>query len=453
MLPQRWLNRVEAFLFPEPRPRGPIGIVYRLLQICWALGRDLLAGDLTLRATGLVYVTILSIVPVIGISFAVLKAFGLQRRLAPLIADWLAPIGADSERVLETIMGFVENVQGNLLAGVGAALLILTTISMANRVEDTLNFVWRVVRTRNLARRVTDYLAVVLLGPVVMVLAMALIASVESTELLKSLTDYQPAARAPWAWSTLGPWLLVSLAFSLVNWFIPNTRVAPGAALTGGLVGGVAWAASGIFVARIVVNSTQTLSIYAGFAIAIIALIWLYLCWLTLILGAQVAFYVQHPEYLRLGYRPLGIGGRRTEQIALALMLLAARAFGSSGRRPTIDSVSRQLGMPVIALGPVLDRLEDAGLLARTDRQNLLLSRDPGQVSVREILEAVREPACAGGLPSGAWPDPVVELFEQLESARTNALGSLSLKEFSSEQPDSLAQAPPPSDSNRSAEI
>ncbi|MEO8224683.1 MAG: YhjD/YihY/BrkB family envelope integrity protein [Gammaproteobacteria bacterium] len=429
MLPGRWSARVEDLLFPEPRPRGLVGAGYRLVQLVWALGRDFLAGPLSLRATGLVYVTILAVVPVIGISFAVLKAFGLQQHLVPLLADWLAPLGADSDRILARIMGFVENAQGKLLAGVGAALLVLTTISMADRVEDSLNFIWRVARTRGLARQVTDYLAVLLLGPVVMVLAMGLIASIESTALLQDFPGYQPAARAIRTFSPLGPWLLVSLAFSFVNWFIPNTRVAPWAALAGGVVGGVAWAASGVFFARFVVTSTQTLSIYAGFAIAIIALIWLYLCWLTLLLGAQVAFYLQHPEYLRLGYRPLGIGGRRTEQIALAVMRLAARAFGGSSR-VTLDSVSRELGMPGVTLDPVLDRLEAAGLLARFGRQEFLLEREPRQVLVRDILAAVREPTAAARLPSGAWPAAVGTLLERLEVSRNATLGTLTLEEF-----------------------
>jgi membrane protein len=427
---QRWSDRVEALLFPATPPRGLTAAGYRLLQLCWALGRDLLGGDLTLRATGLVYVSILAIVPVVGLSFAVLKAFGLQERLAPLLADWLAPLGTDGARVLGTIMGFVENVQGNVLAGVGVVLLILTTMSMADRVEDSLNFVWRVARTRNFARQVTDYLAVLLLGPVVMALAMGLIASIEGTALLHNLAEFRPAGGALRAWRQAGPWLLVSLAFSFVTWFIPNTRVAPGAALAGGLVGGVAWAASGVFFARFVVTSAQTLSIYAGFAIAIIALIWLYLCWLTLILGAQVAFYLQHPEYLRLGYRPLGVGGRRTEQIALAVMLLAARAFGKPGRNPTVDLASREFGMPAIALDPVLERLVTAGLLSRSDQGELLLDQDPGATPVRDILAAVREPTAAGVLPSGAWPEEVVSLLEELEAARERTLGGLSLGQF-----------------------
>ena len=431
MLPQRWSNRVEALLFPEPRPEGVIGAGYRLLQLCWALVRDILAGHLTLRATGLVYITILSIVPVIGLSFSVLTGLGLQQHLEPLLADWLTPLGTDSDRILGTIMGFVENLHTNVLAGVGLALLFFTTVSMAEQVESSLNFVWRVNRTRSLARRVTDYLAVLLLGPIAMALAMTLIASVESTALMRELATYRSVGGALWAWRHIGPWLLVVLAFSFVNWFIPNTRVDPRAALAGGLVGGVAWSASGVFFARFVVTSTHTLTIYAGFAIAIIALLWLYLCWLTLLLGAQVAFYVQHPEYLRLGYRPLGIGGRRTEQIALSVMLLAARAFRDAGPHPTVDTVSRDLGMPAVALGPVLDRLEAAGLLVHSEQEELLPNRDPGQLLVRDILAAVRKPTAAGVLPPGAWPPEVVAILGRLETARDSTIGDLTLAEFS----------------------
>ena len=206
---------------------------------------------------------------------------------------------------------------------------------MAERVEDSGNLIWRVDRSRNLARRLSDYLSVILVGPVVMSTALGLIASVESNALMREFVTYRPVGGALWIWSRVGPYLLVCGGFSFLYWFMPNTRVRVRAALAGGLIGGIAWAFAGVLFTRFVVTSTHTLSIYAGFAISIIALVWLYVCWLTLLLGAQVAFYVQHPEYLRAGYRPLDLGGRQSEQLALSIMVLAARAFQGSTDRPT----------------------------------------------------------------------------------------------------------------------
>lgn len=435
------LDHLHAWIFRGPERPGIRGLPRRLLQIVWAVLRDLLAGHLSLRATGLIYVTILSIVPVIALSFSLLKALGLQQELAPLLDEWLAPLGHGRAMVVDNILGFVGNVQGDVLAGFSLLLLFLTTLSMADRVEDSFNFIWRVERSRNLARRFSDYLVVILVGPVVMSTALGLIASLESTTLVRELAGYQPVYDALRLWRTLAPQLLVCVAFSVIYWFIPNTTVRWPAAVAGGLVGGSLWAGAGILFARYTTAATQTLAIYATFAIAILALVWLYLCWLTLLIGAQVSFYVQHPEYLRTGYRPLELGARQMEGLALSVMVLAARGFAGSGPRLDVAAVAARLGVPASLLSPVLRRLEDAGLLTRDQREELLPKRDPQQVTVGEILEAARGRGTAEDVDDSRWPGVVRELQGQWEAAvrqqiEGRSLAQLAAAEGSGSSPD-----------------
>lgn len=424
-----WSDKLEQLLW---HPNGGAGGAVlrpatRLVQFLYAVIRDLFGGHLTLRATGLVYVTILSIVPVIAISFSVLKAFGFHRQLQPFLYSVLAPLGPEGEQLTQQVIGFVDNVQGNVLAGVGLALLFVTTVSMAERVEDSFNYIWRVDRPRNLARKVSDYLTVLLLGPVVMATAMGLIASIESNALLRQLSVYRPVGEVLLLWGRAVPYLLVCAAFTFVYWFMPNTRVRVLAAAVGGVIGGCLWAAMGVLFAHFVVTWTQTLTIYATFAIAIMALLWLYLCWLTLLIGAQVSFYVQHPAYLRIGYRALSVGSRQREQMALTVMLLVATAFRLGAPRPTVESAARAMGMPTVALTPVLACLEAAGLLTRSKRDDLLPNRDPAQVLLRDILAAVREPQARDPLPEGVWPAAVADVGRTMQEAVDGSLGGATL--------------------------
>jgi len=409
--------------------RGPPRVLLLVLRYLHAVVRDIMSGTLTLRAMGLVYVTILSIVPVIAISFSVLKAFGYHRQLEPLLFNLLQPLGERGEELTSQVIGFVDNIQGNVLAGVGLALLFFTTISMAQKVEDSFNFVWRVNRPRNLGKRLSEYLAVLLVGPVVMVTAMTLLAAFQgaTTEALAAV----PGVGTVLDWlGRLVPYLLVCGAFSFIYWFVPNTRVWLSAALVGGLVGGILWATTGVLFAAFVAGSARMLTIYATFAIIISALIWLHLCWLILLIGAQVSFYVQHPEYLRLGYRDPSVGSRQREQTALTVMLMVGQKFRTGSPPLSMAMLAAQLRLPVVALEPILDRLNEAGLLSCTADDALLPQREPGRITLRDIVAAVRDSTAGRQAGPDSWPEPVRDISGRMQAALDQALGEETLTDL-----------------------
>lgn len=402
-----------------------------VLRFVYAILRDIVSGNLTLRAMGLVYVTILSIVPVIAISFSILKAFGFREQLEPILYKFVEPLGDKGVELTDQVLGFVENVQGEVLAGVvGLALLFVTTLSMAQKVENSFNYVWRVDRSRALAQRISEYLTLILVGPVVMVTAMALIAKVRSNELVRQVTDFQPVGETVFLVEQLAPYALLVLGFTLVNWFLPNTRVRFTAALAGGVTGGILWATSGELFTTFVVSSVRTLSIYASFAIVIMALIWLYLCWLILLIGALVSFYTQNPEHLRLGYRQLSVGSRTWEQIAIGIMTRASAAFRDGTPQPTIAEVADSARLPALMLVPVVNRLVAANLVTRTTRNQLFPYRDPGHIMLTEVLAAVRDTQAIDIWSTGIWPRIVRNLSRRIDGALENELGATSIYEL-----------------------
>jgi len=216
-----WNPRVEAL---PPGLRHAV-IVLRFL---YAVLRDVAAGNLTLRAMGLVYITILSVVPIIAISFSVLKAFGFHRQLEPVLYKLLEPLGEKGVELTDQVIGFVDNIQGNVLAGVGLVMLFVTTVSMAQKVEDSFNYAWRVDRPRGLAQRISEYLTLLLVGPVVMVTAMALIAKFRSNALVQQVSGYEPVSETLLLIEQLAPYGLLILGFTLVYWFLPNTQCDSG---------------------------------------------------------------------------------------------------------------------------------------------------------------------------------------------------------------------------------
>lgn len=422
-------DRLECWLWDERIETLPTGMRYGIvvLRFIYAVLRDVIAGNLTLRAMGLVYVTILSIVPIIAISFSILKAFGFHRQLQPVLYTFLEPLGDKGVELTDQVIGFVENVQGDVLAGIGLVLLFVTAVSMAQKVENSFNYVWRVDQARSIAKRISEYLTLILVGPVVMVAAMTLIAKFRANALVQQAAEFQPVGQTLLLIEQLAPYGLVVLGFTLVYWFVPNTRVRFASALAGGFTGGVLWASSGVLFTTFVVSSVRTMSIYATFAIVIMALIWLYLCWLILLVGALVSFYAQRPEYLRLGYRPLNIGGRTREQIAIGIMTHTAATFRDGTPQPTITAISDAAGLPSLMLLPVINRLIAANLLTRTDKNELFPQRDPGGITLCEILAAVRDPQSIDVWSTGAWPRIVRNLSGRIDDALTRELGNLSI--------------------------
>jgi membrane protein len=171
---------------------------------------------------------------------------------------------------------------------------------------------------------------------------------------------------------------------------MPNTRVRVWPAFVGALAGGILWAAVGALFARIVVYSARTAAVYAGFAVVLLFLVWIYLSWLILLLGAQLSFYVQHPEHLRTGHEDIPMTGALRERLALSLMYLLGERFIEGGARWTINALAERLGIPATVVGETVSCLEEHGLLLTAEDDSVAPARDLESISLDAVLHAIR---------------------------------------------------------------
>ena len=417
--------RIETFLWETragENKRLP-GLVRAPARFVYALARDLAEGQLTLRAMSLVYTTLLALVPLIAFSLSVLKGFGVHRQIEPLLYEFLQPLGQQGVELTDQIMSFVENIRGGVLGGIGLALLIYTVISMIQKTEDTFNYIWQVQKSRSLARRFSDYLSVVLVGPLLMVTAMGLLASINSSAIMQALANVQPFGQILAVFGEFLPLILVVLVFAFVYAFVPNTRVQLRAALGGAALAGAAWTFGGSLFTNVIVGSTRFDAIYSSFAIAIFALIWLYLSWLVLLIGAQLAFYLQHPQRLRLGRNQQKITIAETERLALGLMQAVGHGFRGGGR-PDFAALAKTLDYPARSLEEITTRLAAASLLTQTEEGAFVPGRDPDTIRLVEILAAVRGEDAAMG------DDTVVGLIGEVRAAESDRLAGRTLADL-----------------------
>ena len=318
----------------------PKALVLRVLRVIWVLAGEMRSGELSLRAMSLVYTTLLSLVPLLAFTFSVLKGFGVHNQMEPMLSNLLLPLGEKGAEITSRILEFVENVKVGVLGSIGLALLIYTVISLLSKIEASFNYIWQVPRARSLGQRFSEYLSVLLIGPVLVFSALGLTASMMNVSLLQELAAVQPIGIVIQYWVKLVPYLLVIGAFSFIYLFMPNTRVQFTAALTGGVVAGVLWQTTGWVFGAIVVGSTKYTAIYSSFAILIVF---------------SVAFYKQHPESLVSDPRGFRLSNRLREQAALLLMYRIGERFYSGQGGPTLEQLSAWLNIPAEATQRVLD--------------------------------------------------------------------------------------------------
>ena len=430
----RLIERLQALIWETPPHArsawSSLGL--RWIRTVIVLGHDLAFGQLTLRAMSLVYTTLLSIVPLLALSFSVLKAFGVHNQVQPMLLNLLTPLGDQGEVVANQISGFIEHVNVGVLGAVGLALLLYTAISLMQKMEESLNYIWHASTARSLGERFSRYLSVLLVGPLLVFAALGLTGSMMNATVLRQVLSVEVLAQASAALANVTPYALIIAAFTLVYLLLPNTQVHWASALTGGVVGGIVWQTAGWLFATFVASSGQYAAIYSSFAILVLFMIWLYVSWLVLLFGASVAFYVQHPEYLYLSTGEPRLSNRVRERLALSAMTLVAQRFLAGQAAPSQADFTRTLGVPSHVLRVVMEALQAHGLLALTaDEPPLFLpARDPAQISVLQVLEAIRRAGEAGFFVPDALPvnEPVAQLMEHMQSALQASVGHISLR-------------------------
>jgi membrane protein len=224
------------------------------------------------------------------------------------------------------------------------------------------------------------------------------------------------------------PVIIVSGVFSVIYAFIPNTRVQLIPALIGGLTAGMFWTAIGRVFTQFVQVSTHLTIVYAGFAIFIAALVWIYFSWLILLLGAQLSFYVQNPSYLRIGLREPRLSNAENEELALSIMYLIARSHLQASTRWSEDTLSSELAIPGVAVARMARALESAGLLVTTEEDTLLPGRDASRIPLQEILAVARAANSVHGDHRSLAPAPVLKLCGELESVWRERLSTRTLE-------------------------
>jgi membrane protein len=429
------LARYNAFVWDDDMRElsGAHRYLVFILRVVHLLIKELMGGQLNLRAMSLVYTTLLSIVPLLAVSFSVLKGFGVHNRIEPLLYNLLEPLGPNGVEITDRIIGFVENIKVGVLGSIGVVLLIYTVVALLQKIESAFNFVWQIDNLRSLSQRVSNYLSVTLVGPVLIFSAVGFTATVLNTETALYLATIEPFGTLMLYGSKLVPYLLVCLAFTIIYIVIPNTRVQFGAALVGGVIAGVIWKITGWGFAAFIASSSKYAAIYSSFAILILLLIWTYLSWLILLVGSQIAYFVQHPKYMTLHRESIVLSNRMREQLAMQIMFLVGYNYYHDRPAWTLERFSDYLDLPGEPVHRTLRVLVNAGYLIEIENEGVpvyLPLHDMEKIRLVDILTDVRasRETRALNLQQLVSVAAVDDIMSAVNAAHHEALGERSLK-------------------------
>jgi membrane protein len=414
-----------------------------VLRVLHMLLRELMGGQLNLRAMSLVYTTLLSIVPLLAVSFSVLKGFGVHNKIEVLLYNVLTPLGPSGVEITDKIVSFVENVQVGVLGSIGFALLIYTVISLLQKIEAAFNFVWQIDSLRALSQRFSNYLSVILIGPVLIFSAVGFTATVLNMEVAQRLAAIEPFGTLMLFGSKLVPYILVCLAFTLIYIFIPNTRVQFKAALIGGVIAGVIWKITGWGFAAFIASSSKYAAIYSSFAIMILLLIWMYLSWLILLVGSQIAYFVQHQRYMTLHRDPVVLSNRIREQLSLQLMYLIGYNHFHDKPAWSLDQLIEYLDLPGEPLHRVMRVLVDGGYLIEIVRDDALVYLPLHDVETIRLVDVITDVRTAQenqvvSLQHLAPLKAVDAVMAGMDSSRISVLGEQTLRSLVESVDDEL---------------
>jgi membrane protein len=423
----------EGLWSEEPASRWIVARAVSLLQFAIMTAEGFVRDRLLLHASALTYFTVISLIPVIAIVVSIAAAIGIESDFADGLVEKLA---AGAPGLQESIVSQIKAADFKALGGIGAAIVFVLTVLGLSNVEGAFNSIWGVKKHRSWGRRFPDYLAILVVVPL-MATGLSLATGLQSEWLVQRLLEYEVFSRVYEMGLQQLPWLTLTGSLALMFWFLPNTAVRFSSALLGGAVSALLILFAQDLYLGFSIGAARANALYGAFAQLPLLFVWIYVFWSIVLFGAELAFAHQNLASYRLELRGSSAVPAEREAIALRAALLIARAFDESAPSETADGLSARLGAPIRIVREVLNQLEAAGIVSRRGEsaadEVFQLGQPSSRIRVIDILAALRgkrEPVGAG--PSA---ELVERLLGDLETAVAHEEGSRTLAELLARTP------------------
>jgi membrane protein len=426
-----------------PRPRRAF---YQVVRVLYMSIESFLDDLCTTRAAALTFTTLLALVPVLALAFAVLRGLGWSgARLEALILDKMTLLSPDA---IDTIVAYIDKINFTGLGVIGGLFLFVTFISVVTNVESAFNAIWDNAPSRTFGRRVVDYFGVMVVAPVLLAAAVSLTAAVESNAAAQWLLQTWGVGTAVrWAMA-YAVWVVVWLLFAFLYLFVPNARARLGPIAIAGVIAGTIWQLTHWAYVRFQVGLQGYNAVYGTLAQLPLLMIWIYVSWTIVLFGAEIAWAIQTVQIYSRERRASAKSGQAfREWIAMGIAIELARVAEERSAPASVDGLSQVFDVPLRTVRDIIACFANAGLAHTSGTSDVCcyLSLAPERIPVTRVLAALR-----GSMPppeahptSADAAERARELLEQIEGATRDGFGARTLKDVVLESRSADAAGPP----------
>lgn len=377
--------------------RTPLtAFMFKQLRIILIVLKNYTKDNLQLQSAGLTFYTILSVVPVVALVFAIAKGFGFQDRLEVELTNALT----GHEEVVEQIMTFatrmLESTKGGLLAGVGVVVLLWTVMRLLVNIENSFNEIWQVAKGRSWVRKLTEYFSIMLLAPILIILAgsITVVITTELESFVAGSSFLERIGPVIHFMIKLIPYTLIWLLFTFVYMVMPNTKVHFKSALVAGIIAGTSFQLVEWAYINFQVGVSKYNAIYGSFAALPLFMIWVNTSWLITLIGAEIAYANQYVSEIENEFDGASLSQAQRHVIALMLMRTIVHRFDAGLPPLTGKTLSDELSLPYGVTSRVLETMVEVKMLATVSGEKSELTHyvpytNTDNISVSTVLEAL----------------------------------------------------------------
>ena len=335
-------------------------------------------GETQMLSTSLTYFSMLAIFPIVALILGITKGFGLDRLFIRKIFEIVPQNEGMVRTVLDVANKLLVSTEGSILTGVGVVILINSAIKVLMVLEDSFNKIWHVNKSRSFTRRIIDYIAIIFIGPIFFIVIIATNSYVIGKTLVIGLFI-----------KLIGPSFYI-LLFTLLFYLIPNTNVKLKPAFISGVVTALLCfilKAAFVFLQSFI---TKYNAIYGSLAFIPIFLVWVQYIWVTILLGAQIAFSIQtSDEFLYNERVEMPIKLRKEAEILILVLII--KRFKKNETPYTYMELSKRLNMESLFMKDILSELEKIGfineiLADRNGESGYQIACDPEVFTVKYFI-------------------------------------------------------------------
>lgn len=386
-----WLINVDEL----PKSRS---FLIQQLRILILAARGFKEDQCQIRGSALTIFTLLSVVPVLAMAFGIAQGFGLEQRLEQEIHKAFDATPEISEFLINFASSALDRYQGGIVAGIGVMILLWSVISVLGNIEAAFNEIWGVRKARSFFRKFSDYLAITLVAPFLIILSSSLTVFI-SSNIASLINDVEVLTfMEPVITGSLNflPYVLVALVFTLLYMVMPNTRVRFLPALIAGVIAGSAFQIFQEAYIAFQVYVTSYNAIYGSFAALPLFIIWLQISWILILFGAELSFAHQNIKNFEFesGSKAVSTYQRTVLTIMIFREMIRAQVDDKGALAPA--DLSRKFNSPIRLVRDILHLLEEQHFITQVASQNdkleeYIVSTDYSDLHLVDFMRQVEQ--------------------------------------------------------------